>query len=294
MAALKGFFDESGKEDDPQFADSAISVAGYVTTCDSWTDIEAQWNAVLKLPEFDVPYLHMKEFAHSKPGSPFETWKNDESRRAAFLAALTQVIRQSDLVGVGALVRVPDLARFNRDRGLTLQAYPFCVYASLIELSRRYPNVRIETVWDKVDRHAEMIAMARDYADSDISNPECGQKIEINSLEKAFGSKDVPALQIADFAAYELLKAHRDRNDWFKDEEPFVQPIMWGQSQYNWLAARGREWPGNRKSYRALFGGKMTDPPRPMEGRTWTYKSLMRCHCSRRGIWSSASRSRVV
>ena len=45
MAALKGYFDESGKENDPQFADSAVSVAGWVTTVDSWRDIEAKWVA---------------------------------------------------------------------------------------------------------------------------------------------------------------------------------------------------------------------------------------------------------
>jgi hypothetical protein len=28
MAALKGYFDQSGKENDPQFADSAICVGG--------------------------------------------------------------------------------------------------------------------------------------------------------------------------------------------------------------------------------------------------------------------------
>ena len=100
MAALKGYFDESGKENDPQFADSAVGVGGYVTTVNSWRDIESRWTAVLTLPEFGVPYLHMKEFAHSSPGSPFETWKGDEPRRAAFMAALSRVIRQSDLIGV--------------------------------------------------------------------------------------------------------------------------------------------------------------------------------------------------
>lgn len=36
MGAFKGYFDESGKEDDPRFANSAISVAGYVTSVDAW------------------------------------------------------------------------------------------------------------------------------------------------------------------------------------------------------------------------------------------------------------------
>ena len=290
MAALKGYFDESGKEDDPQFATSAISVAGYVASADSWRDIEDRWQAVLNLPDFDVPYLHMKEFAHSKPGSPFESWKNDEPRRAAFIAVLAQVIRQSDLVGVGAIVRVPDLLRFNYDHDLCLQAYPFGVYASLIALSRRF-NVTVETLWDKVDRHNAMIQLARDYADSDRANPGVGANVEINPLEKNLSSKKIPALQLADFAGYELLKAHRDRNDWFLNEEPFIKPIMWGASQWNWLAAQGRQWPGNRKSYLSLFGGKLTGPeaPRPIEGRTWTNNSLLKIHCARRGNWPESA-----
>lgn len=112
-----------------------------------------------------MPYLHLKEFARSKPGSPFESWKDDEPKRAAFLAALAHVIRQSDLVEVGAIVRVSDLARFNRDYGLNLQAYPFGVYAALIELSRRYANATVETLWDKTDRHHAMMQLARDYAE---------------------------------------------------------------------------------------------------------------------------------
>lgn len=297
MAALKGYFDESGKEDDPQFADSAICVGGWVTTADSWLDIEARWAAVLDRPEFNVPYFHMKEFAHSKPGSPFETWKDDEPRRAAFVAALAGVIRQSDLAGAGAIVRVPDLLRFNRAYGLDLQAYPLGVYGTLIELSRRYRGVTVETLWDKVDRHNALMQMARDYADSDRANPGCGDNVQINPLEKALSAKDVPALQVADFAVYELLKSHRDKNDWFKNEEPFVRPMDWFKSQFTWWLNRAQStrqntaWPDERRSYLALFGGPLVGEGhvRPMEGRTWTYNALVKCHCDRRGIWSAAS-----
>jgi hypothetical protein len=113
MAAFKGYFDESGKDNDPQFANSAICVAGWATTCASWRDIEGKWNAVLERPEFAVHYLHMKEFAHS--GGPFKDWKENEHKRANFIAALADVIRKSDLIGFGAIVRVPDLLLFNRD-----------------------------------------------------------------------------------------------------------------------------------------------------------------------------------
>jgi len=145
MAALKGYFDESGKEDDPQFADNAICVGGWITTFNSWHRIETAWRTVLDRPEFGVPYLHMREFAHSKPGSPFETWKDDEAKRAAFLSALTQVIRQSDLVGVGAIVRVPDLQWFNRDYGLDLKAYTLArptIFYRLVRSERKITSLK--------------------------------------------------------------------------------------------------------------------------------------------------------
>jgi hypothetical protein len=167
MAALKGFFDESGKEDDPQFADSGIAVAGYVTTAESWLEIATRWNAVLAHPAFGVPYLHMEEFAHSTPGSPFETWKGNEPRRAAFIAALSRVLKDSDLFGTGAIIRVPDLWQFNRDFDLDIEAYPLGVYACLIELSNEFPDDNIETIWDKVGDHSRLIATARAYASSD-------------------------------------------------------------------------------------------------------------------------------
>jgi hypothetical protein len=293
VGSFKGYFDESGKEEDPQFADSAISVGGWVTTVDSWRDLEAKWSAVLARAEFDVPYLHMKEFAHSEPRTPFESWKGDEPRRSAFMAALTDVIRDSDLAGVGAIVRVPDLQRFNREHSQNLQAYPLGMYGALIELSRRYEGVRVETVWDRVNRHATQVAMAREYAATDRETPNCGRNVQIAPLEGDLSAKDVPALQMADFAAYELLKSHRDKNDWFKSEEPFLKPMEWFKSQFNWTLSRAlanrrtTSWPDERKSYLALFGAPIMGPrpARPMEGRTWTYNAILHCHCVRRGIW---------
>jgi hypothetical protein len=58
MAILRAYFDESGKAEDPTRA--AMSVAGYVGTMESWESFEEQWAAALR--QFDVPYLHMKEF----------------------------------------------------------------------------------------------------------------------------------------------------------------------------------------------------------------------------------------
>ncbi len=138
MAAFRGYFDESGKENDPKLKDSACVVAGYVTHRDSWADTEKRWMGVLS--QFNLPYMHMKEFAHSEKDTPFESWRGDEKRRAALINALTGVISNSDLFGVGAVIRLPDLRRFNEESGLSLNAYSFGMYACLCELSKKYPE----------------------------------------------------------------------------------------------------------------------------------------------------------
>jgi hypothetical protein len=292
MAAFKGYFDESGKEDDPQFADSAIAVAGYVAQAGQWPEIEANWQAVLARPEFGVPYLHMKEFAHSKPGSPFESWKGDEPKRAAFIAALAEVIRKSGLFGAGAVIRLPDLWEFNRDFAGDIKAYPLGVCACLIELSQAYPDSDLETVWDKIDDHSKQIALARSYAKSDRFYPNCGKRIDITPLEANRSSKCIPALQIADFAAYELLKSHRVRNEWWLNERPFLPVEQWQKSQFYWTLrkflkdGKSRSWPDERKSYLSIFSAE--GAPR-MEGTIWTYRVLVRSHLWRCGIWTDAA-----
>lgn len=68
LAAFKGYFDESGKENDPQFADSAVSVAGWITIVDSWRDIEEPWVSVLQ----PTAMLRSKEW----PSFCMKLWKD--------------------------------------------------------------------------------------------------------------------------------------------------------------------------------------------------------------------------
>src|SRR5207302_8550496 len=58
---------------------------------DKHIQFEAAWRAVLA--DFSVPYLHMKEFAHSV--GAFAEWKGNESRRASFLGSLVGVMKRN-------------------------------------------------------------------------------------------------------------------------------------------------------------------------------------------------------
>lgn len=59
-------------------------ISGFVSTAEKWIRFEKSWSQTLKL--FDVPYFHMKEFAHST--GPFKSWKGNEKRREAFIKRL--------------------------------------------------------------------------------------------------------------------------------------------------------------------------------------------------------------
>lgn len=85
------YYDASGTQSDPR---SSLVVAGLISTQQRWERFDKDWAQVLSDPEFNVPYLHMKEFAHSVKGSPFEDWKGKEEKRGRFLASLHGVIKQ--------------------------------------------------------------------------------------------------------------------------------------------------------------------------------------------------------
>jgi hypothetical protein len=83
FAMLSCYFDEAGGVDQ-----GFIVVSGYVSTVEQWQRFETDWR--LFLAKFDVPYLHMKSFAHFK--GPFAKWKGNEGTRSQFLSYAAGII----------------------------------------------------------------------------------------------------------------------------------------------------------------------------------------------------------
>ena len=66
-----------------------FAVAGWAATGEHWDAFVSDWQAILS--RFAVPYMHMREFAHSR--GPFEKgWKEDEPKRRAFIDELNTAI----------------------------------------------------------------------------------------------------------------------------------------------------------------------------------------------------------
>lgn len=281
MAVLKGYFDESGKEDDPAFQNFASSVTGCVGTIEAWELIQSGWAGVLT--DFEVPYFHMKEYAHSKAGSPFEAWKGQDAKRADFLKKLIGTLQGCELYGVGAIVRHPDLCKFNQEYGQKIEAYPLGIYSTMIHTSLKFPNEDIEFILDKVDRQATKIATARQYAAADNYYQNCGKRIEFLAPENISSKCCIP-LQVADFLAYEVLKAHKWKNNYFLDRmnidrgNYLIDLSLW-QSNNN---GHGIFPPKERQSFEELLEVV------PIDGIIWDYKCLCDAHNARGGSWQAA------
>ena len=102
---------------------------------------ENQW-AIL-LAHFRIPYLHMREFAHHLP--PFDHLTGDE--RENVLHSLIQTIKRCNLAGFGAVVRLPDLQRFNRERSRQLEAQGAeIVLNPVVSAYRKFDTVKSATV----------------------------------------------------------------------------------------------------------------------------------------------------
>lgn len=82
------YYDASGTQ---SAAEHPLLIAGLIAAVPKWQCFDAAWSAVLA--EFDVPYLHMREYAHSL--GPFKSWKNNKARRDAFMRRLVEVIAGS-------------------------------------------------------------------------------------------------------------------------------------------------------------------------------------------------------
>jgi hypothetical protein len=59
----------------------ASIVSGWLSEVYQWELFDYDWRILLA--QYDLPYFHMKEFAHSK--GPFTNWKDEPNKRENFL-----------------------------------------------------------------------------------------------------------------------------------------------------------------------------------------------------------------
>jgi hypothetical protein len=216
-AKLVGMFetycDESGGLDH-----GFIAVCGWLASVERWKEFEAEWNRMLAV--YELPYLHMKEFAHFN--GPFEKFLEPNlGRRNDFMKEATRIIRESVEFGFVCVVNYEDFRKVNAR--FQLKEHLRSPYA----LAGRFCIAR-----------ANLWVRQQGYSPRDVAyvfedgGPDMGGLVEVTKqagihIPTFSPSRDteiqlgVVQLQAADFLAYEMRKAVVDRRDPMTKPEEF-------------------------------------------------------------------------
>jgi hypothetical protein len=286
MVALKGYLDNSGDEIDPQHA--AMSLAGFVTQVGHWDKFEDGWRMVLT--KYQVAYSHMKEL-HKRVG-PFEGWTNDEDGREKeknFLADLVQVVAEAKLDGYGIIVALDDLARFNTENSTQIDPLALCFLSQGMGIQLAYPEDEVQIVVDPIHNAQERLTLARGYIRSNPTTPDAIDRLPIFTLlnqKSAISARNCPALQAADFLAWELRKHYELKKEWFATEHKQLRP---GEDPWFSLMT----WEARRRYQSAILKGFIPTKTNPFVIPTRLSRTslamLANASTARLGIWDTAA-----
>lgn len=278
MAALKAYYDDSGEEADPQH--KACALFGYVTEPENWDKFEDCWSAALAKAE--VPYLHMREFNVRSP--PFD--KMSEASRETLLTDCAQVARDCAMVGLGSIIRLTDLRRFNAKHGVEVNDYALNLYSSIVSLAHHFPDDHIEMFLDRAAQRKmhKIVGLAEAYVATDpIWKDKC-DKVAPFVLSKAQNFQNIRPLQAADYVAWESRKDVTTKDGWF-DEYRGARHTKEAQANLQeWVRRSGHDGDTTyvRPSMNALVATGQVAAP------VWDYQTLCLLHELRNGVWPSA------
>ena len=292
--AVMGDFLAKGYFDDSQTSGKVWVVGGYMGSALQWEHFEEHWP--IALAKHDVPYFHKREMAN--PKGVYAKWHPPQEHReelASFFADLASVISESYLNGFCCAVRMQDLERFNTEKGLKLQAYSLAAYGCMVLIGRNYLGKPAEMIFDHVEKVQSKLAQAQEYADTDRLYGAGGEhappdgvfgKLVTTGLPKDITSREIPALQAADFWVWEYRKSHLKLDDWWSLSD---RPQEWGDEQWEhmdkWMTENHGGWDiATRKSLQALL------TQQNFECMIWGYQELIDAHNSRGGVWSSVQK----
>jgi hypothetical protein len=208
MSVFQAFFDAGGDPNDARIR--VLSMAGWVAPENRWRQLERAWIQVCKRE--GVNGLHMREFAHST--GEYAHWKGDEQRRARFLGDLAKVIHTytnrdfSQTFFLDGYRAVDAQFEFHERVG---HPYALCALRCISQVRdwmNKHPHDDIMFVFEKGDAHqAELIDL--------LKRDEVDLWIDPLFMEKRWTTaageiKTVPALECADFSAYEHHKTITD------------------------------------------------------------------------------------
>ncbi len=203
MLAFASYWDASGNP----APNKRMVVAGTAGPVSVWSQREIDWR--LALIQYDVPYFHMKEFAHSKGPYSAVCWKS-AGRREDFLKLLATIAAEGTMVGISRLVSQAVFDKANEKYELDKRFNPYaicaleCALRAKNHIRKLYSdNAPIEYIFDQGDPGQGLLLteMERRGLPAPIfrhSKPVAGKPEIVPTVQ----------LQIADFIAWELRKAN--------------------------------------------------------------------------------------
>jgi hypothetical protein len=232
VAAVEFYGDESGDISDPCI--EVLSIAGFVATVNDWSRFADLWQRRI-LDAHQIPYVHMREFDQFK--GPFERFKKDEPSTVQLLKDIATVIREAKLRGSGAALILSELDRYNFVNRLKLDPYGLCLYVTFGGISARYPRVLsavdLHIIMDRAPKghlraeaFFELLRTDREFQEH-LKSKLIREPVVIPLPASHEGSRKVPALQAADFAAWEFARAIKIKLRWFLE----IKPNLPDQSQ---------------------------------------------------------------
>lgn len=183
----------------------AIVVACWMNSGQYWVEFDEKWKSFLST--YDVPYHHMREFAHSV--GPYKHMKGKKAIRDAFMAHALRIIEET---GCRSFATVVDSAAFNafqEREGSTHNlgnGYLFAARACLSMITGwcndNRQNEPTEYIFEQGDPRQDLL---RRITESDgLPEPIFRSKICDDPR------RSILPLQASDLLAYELLKGYRD------------------------------------------------------------------------------------
>lgn len=194
-------FDASGTEHDQ----SAVVVAGFISSTSDWLDFEKHWN--VRLRDDGIEYFHMVDFAASR--NQFKGWKNQEVRRRTLLSDLLDIIARHCYRKFGCAVLVKEwqagISQANKEH-FRISAYCIAALFSTVD-------VDAWTQLEQMNNPAEIIfedgdtgkGLLQHYMSSRKPDPIFRPKQDTARKDGSVIPGFVP-LQAADFLAYEIIQ----------------------------------------------------------------------------------------
>jgi hypothetical protein len=268
VAVIRAYFDNSGTQGDPQHR--WVTLGGYLANEGGWERFESEWAA--NLAHFELPYLHMKQFAHHLP--PFERFKKDEVGRVKFLTNCIEIIGRMHPKAICHGIRLPDVERFNGEFGRRIDAISFCLYVSYIDIREIYGvRNRVEIILDKIEKPNLRIHKANEYARTDTFHlakyGDVSLTVDVRPLKDPDSFINILPIQAADFLVWELRKSNENLNPWYDARDPSLPVSEWINDLARWNMNKHGVPFKERQSLLAL------DQAVPSEGFALDYRALL-------------------